>query len=101
MITDVITSAILAVMIAAYLSFVALYDRMFPWRSSFQGRILVAQKLTLAGLAAFFIVDLFTLTGWTRDAVMIVLLLLLAYQAVATLAGLIAIYRRTREKEQP
>lgn len=101
MITDVITSVILAVMIAAYLSFVVLYDRMFPWRDTFQGRILVAQKLTLAGLAAFFIVDLFTLTGWVRDGVMIILLLLLAYQAVATLAGLIIIYRRARKKEQP
>lgn len=101
MIADIITSVILAVMVAAYLSFVVLYDRLFPWRDSFQGRTLVAQKLTLATLALFFIVDAFTLTGWLRDAVMIALLLLLAYQAIATLAGLIVIYRRVRDKEKP
>lgn len=98
-ITTVIVT-ILAVTAIAYLAFVVLYDRMFPWRSSFQGRTLVQQKLTLAALAAFFIVDKFTLTGLWRDGTLVILLAAVAWLAWSTLIGLIRIYRARADKSK-
>ena len=96
----VVIVTILGLTVLAYLAFVVLYDRMFPWRSSFQGRTLVQQKLTLAALAAFFIVDKFTLTGFWRDVVLILLLASVSTLAFATLFGLINIYRRARADKE-
>src|SRR5690606_31061773 len=83
------TVPILALMFIAYTAFAYRYARYSPWRATYQGITLLAQKLTMAALVAFFITDTLLPAGWMgRDAVLITLLGLLLVEAWATLAGL-------------
>lgn len=91
-----IINVVLASMVVAYFAFIAVYTVRFPWRSTWQGKILVAQKTTLAMLAVFFLVDSLVERWAARDVVLIFLLTALAVEAWATLAALIGVLRRVR-----
>jgi hypothetical protein len=88
---------ILTTMLVAYLAFAYRYWRFSPWKATWQGVTLQSQKLTLAALVAFFIVDTAIPGQWPgRAAILIALLILLALEAWATFLGLLHVQRQDR-----
>lgn len=85
---------ILVLMFTPYVLFAYRYARYSPWRATWQGITLMAQKITMASLVAFFIVDTLFPVHWAgRDPVLYVLLGLLLIEGWATLAGLLHVQR--------
>lgn len=92
-----VIAILLTVMLLAYLAFAYRYMRYSPWRATWQGVTLLSQKLTLAALALFFIVDTLIEGFWpARFLSLTILLSLLAIEACATLAGLLHVQRAHR-----
>lgn len=82
--------SILTVMFVSYSTFAYRYFRHSPWNATWQGITLLSQKITLAAFVLFFIVDTLVPNSYPgRYSILVVLLTLLAVEAVATLAGLI------------
>lgn len=88
---------ILSLMFVAYVTFAFRYFRYSPWRSTWQGVIMLAQKVTMAALVGFFIVDTLATDRWAgRFPLLMALLVLMLIEAWATLAGLLYVQRSTR-----
>lgn len=94
---SIVLVVILGVMLVAYVAFAYRYSRYSPWNATWQGVTLLSQKITLALLVTFFLVDTIVTGGWPgRTPILIGLLLLLAVEAWATLAGLVHVQRQQR-----
>ena len=94
---SVVLSILLVIMLISYTAFAYRYGRFSPWNATWQGVTLMSQKLTLAALVVFFLIDTAVPGMWpARDVILIVLLVLLAAEAVATLAGLLHVQRAHR-----
>ena len=91
----VILTGVLTLLFAAYAIFAYRYYRHSPWNATWQGITLFSQKLTMAALVAFFIVDtLIPVTDWPgRYSLLLILLTLLLVEAWATLWGLLRVQR--------
>lgn len=95
----IILTTVLCVLFAAYSTFAYRYFRHSPWNATWQGITLLSQKVTMAALVAFFIVDTVVTAIWPdarwpgRYSALIILLTLLAVEAVATLIGLLHVQR--------
>lgn len=90
-------SVILTVMFVAYSTFAYRYFRYSPWNATWQGVTLLAQKVTMAAFVGFFIVDTLVPNSYPgRYSILVILLTLLAIEAVATLVGLLHV-QRSRE----
>ncbi len=89
-----ILTVVLSVLFIAYATFAWRYFRHSPWNATWQGITLLSQKVTMAALVAFFIVDTLIPGTWPgRYSLLIILLTLLAVEAVATLVGLLHVQR--------
>ena len=87
-------TSILFVMFASYSIFAYRYARYSPWNATWQGVTLLSQKLTMAALVAFFVVDTLVPNSYPgRYSILVILLTLLAIEAVATLVGLLHVQR--------
>ena len=85
---------LLLLMFTPYALFAYRYARFSPWRATYQGITLMAQKVTMASLVAFFIVDTLLPGHWPgRDPLLYILLGLLLVEGWATLAGLVHVQR--------
>lgn len=90
-------SIILGLLFIAYAVFAYRYARHSPWDATWQGITLEAQKLTMAALVGFFLVDTIVQGPWPgRVPVLILLLFLLLVEAWATLIGLLHVQRAHR-----
>lgn len=95
----VILTTVLSVLFAAYGTFAYRYVRHSPWNATWQGITLLSQKITMAALVGFFIVDTVVTAFWPemrwpgRYSLLMILLTLLAVEAVATLIGLLHVQR--------
>lgn len=95
----IILTTVLVVLFVAYSTFAYRYARHSPWNATWQGITLLSQKVTMAALVAFFIVDTVVTAIWPdarwpgRYSALIILLTLLAVEAVATLVGLLHVQR--------
>jgi len=90
-----ILTVVLVLLFAAYAIFAYRYARYSPWNATWQGITLLSQKITMAALVAFFIVDtLIPLVDWPgRYSGLLILLTLLLVEAWATLWGLLRVQR--------
>ena len=94
MLPTIILTSVLVPLFTAYAVFAYRYIRFSPWNATWQGVTLLSQKITMAALVAFFIVD--TIIGglWPgRYSLLIILLTLLMVEAWATLIGLLHVQR--------
>ena len=88
------TLCVLVPLFAAYATFAYRYARHSPWNATWQGITLEAQKVTLALLVAFYIVDTIIGGYWPgRYSILLILLTLLLVEAWATLWGLLVVQR--------
>jgi hypothetical protein len=55
---------LLIAMLSGHIAFAYRYMKFSPWRSTWQGITLLAQTVTLAALAAFYIIDTFAVGSW-------------------------------------
>jgi hypothetical protein len=95
------TVAILVMMIFAYGTFAIFYGRNFPWYSTIFGRVLLAQKVTFAIVAGFFLIDtLLPVSGPLRDWTLIGLLVVMLVEACGTLVGLVIVYMKQRDGDR-
>ena len=85
---DTITDVALVVLIASVVLFIGFYAGRSPWRSTWQGQFLMAQKVSMALLAGHFLVGaIWRYPGfWVVQALLICLL---AVTAVLMLVGLL------------
>ena len=83
--------AILGLLFAAYAGFAYRYARHSPWRATWQGITLEAQKITMALLVGYFFAGTLVPGDWggARPVILYVLLGLLLIEAWATLLGLL------------
>jgi len=79
---------LLIVGLVALVAFIYRYARYSPWRATFQGRTLMAQKVAMALLVAYFILQPFVHYA-AADIVKLVLVGLLMALFWTTLAGLL------------
>lgn len=91
----IILTTVLVVLFVAYSTFAYRYARHSPWNATWQGITLLSQKVTMAALVAFFIADTLAPSHvWPgRYSLLMILLTLLAVEAVATLVGLLHVQR--------
>ena len=88
-------TVLLSSLLVAYGYFAYRYARYSPWNATWQGITLEAQKITMASLVGFFIVDGFFPEGYPgRYSILVILLTLLSIEAWATLLGLLYVQRR-------
>lgn len=95
MLATVILTTVLSLLFLAYSVFAYRYARFSPWNATWQGVTLLSQKITMAALVAFFIADTL-IPGYMwpgRYSILMILLTLLAVEAVATLVGLLHVQR--------
>lgn len=87
-------TTILILLFAAYSIFAYRYARYSPWNATWQGITLESQKITMALLVAFFIVDTLAPDSYPgRYSILVILLTLLLIEAWATLLGLLHVQR--------
>lgn len=99
---EITLAVILTALFLAYSIFAYRYVRYSPWNATWQGVVLEAQKITLAGTVAFFVFDTAMPGDWPgRYSILVILLTLLAVEAWATLAGLIHIQRQRPKDVEP
>lgn len=90
----IILTSVLVVLFLAYVTFAWRYFRYSPWNATWMGITLLTQKITFSGLVAFFIADTLIPGTWPgRYSVLMILLTLLAVEAIATLVGLLHVQR--------
>lgn len=90
----IILTSVLGVLFLAYSTFAYRYARYSPWNATWQGITLLSQKITFSAIVAFFIADTLIGGDWPgRYSLLMILLTLLAVEAVATLAGLLHVQR--------
>lgn len=88
-------TTLLSSLLVAYGYFAYRYARYSPWNATWQGITLEAQKITMASLVAFFIVDGFFPEGYPgRYSILVIILTLLSIEAWATLLGLLHVQRK-------
>lgn len=89
---------ILGLLFAAYTGFAYRYFRHSPWRATWQGITLEAQKITMASLVGFFFAGNLWPGDWggARPVILYVLLGLLLIEAWATLLGLLHVQQAHR-----
>ena len=89
---------ILGLLFVAYVGFAIRYARHSPWRATWQGITLEAQKITMASLVGYFLADTLIPGDWggARYALLYVLLGLLLIEAWATLLGLLHVQQAHR-----
>lgn len=93
-------ASILTVMFFSYSIFAYRYARYSPWNATWQGITLLSQKITLASFVLFFIVDTLVPNSYPgRYSILVILLTLLAVEAVATLAGLVHFQKQDKHAE--
>lgn len=90
-----ILTVVLSLLFLSYAVFAYRYARHSPWNATWQGVTLLSQKVTMAALVAFFIVDNLAPDGYWpgRYSLLMILLTLLLVEAVATLVGLLHVQR--------
>lgn len=87
-------TSILSLLFVAYMLFAYRYARYSPAFESWQGITLFSQKLTMAALVGFFVVDTLVPNSYPgRYSLLVVLLTMLLIEAWATLAGLLHVQR--------
>lgn len=90
----IVLTSILALLFGAYGYFAYRYHRYSPWNATWQGITLLSQKVTMAALVLFFIVDTLVPNTYPgRYSILVILLTLLMVEAWATLAGLLHVQR--------
>ena len=90
---------ILGLLFIAYATFAVFYFARSPWSGSWQGITLESQKVTMAALVGYFLVEqLFPgFRDWEgREVLLLVLLVFLLVEAYATLAGLLIVQNAHR-----
>lgn len=96
----VLITTLLVLLFVAYTTFAYRYARYSRWKATWQGIVLESQKITLASLVAFFVVDTILEGAWPgRNPILIVILIALTIEAWATLGGLLATQRRKKARE--
>lgn len=91
----VVLTSILSLLFLAYSVFAWRYVRHSPWNATYQGVTLLSQKITMAALVGFFIVDTLAPNSYPgRYSILVILLTLLLVEAWATLAGLLHVQRK-------
>lgn len=90
----IILTSILMVLFLSYATFAYRYFRHSPWNATWQGITLLSQKITMASLVAFYIIDTIIPGTWPgRYSVLMILLTLLTVESIATLVGLLHVQR--------
>jgi hypothetical protein len=85
---------LLAAMATGHGAFVYRYMRYSPWRATWQGVTLMAQTLTLALLAVFYIFDTVVQGDWPgRQFLILMFMFALVGEAWAAFAGLVHVQR--------
>lgn len=88
-------TSLLTSLLVAYGYFAYRYAKYSPWNATWQGITLEAQKITMAALVAFFIVDGFFPEGYPgRYSILVIILTLLSIEAWSTLLGLLHVQRK-------
>lgn len=92
----VVLTSILSLLFFAYAIFAYRYVRYSPWNATWQGVTLLSQKITMASLVGFFIVDTLAPNSYPgRYSLLVILLTLLLVEGWATLAGLLHVQRKS------
>lgn len=91
----VVLTSILSLLFFAYAIFAYRYARYSPWNATWQGVTLLSQKITMAALVGFFVVDTLAPNSYAgRYSLLVILLTLLLVEGWATLAGLLHVQRK-------
>ena len=92
---SIVLIVILSTMLVAYVAFAYRYGRYSPWKATWQGITLQSQKITLAALVGFFLIDTIVVADdWPgRNMILITLLILLSAEAWSTFLGLLHVQR--------
>lgn len=87
-------TSVLSLLFLSYAAFAYRYFRYSPWNATWQGITLESQKITMAALVGFFIVDTLAPSSYPgRYSILVILLTLLLIESIATLAGLLHVQR--------